>query len=127
MRVNSISGFGNSSTASGQREAIVLLHAQSITLLSGLLGLLLEPHYEASVKWNYFREKPQRYLVAGAHALWGEAEDTGIVQPEESFGAPNSKFPVSKSKLLKRWSQTFYQGAWGENNVNRNDEVINIY
>lgn len=120
MTAKSILGFGNKSTAGGLREATVLLHAWSIPLVSALLGLLLDALYEASVKWSKFSERPQRHLVAGAHVLWGEAEDTGIVQPGRSFGAPNSEFPISKRRSLKRWSQAFHQHAWGENNVNWN-------
>lgn len=40
----------NQSTASRLREAIVLLCAQSTSLVSALPGLLLDPHYEESTE-----------------------------------------------------------------------------
>lgn len=73
VRASSILGnrceLGNWATATGLREATVLLHVRSIGLVPGLLGLLLDPHYEAPANWNKFSERPQRHLTAGAHAL----------------------------------------------------------
>lgn len=118
MRAKNIPRSWNRMTVSGLREAIVLLHVPSITLVSGLLGLLLDPNCDAPVNWSKFSERPQRQLATGAHVLWGEAEDTRILQPEEAL----EHLIVSlqyKTRLLKRWNQAFNHGAWqGENDVN---------